>query len=150
LPPSDAEPEAGLEIVSAPSDWRAQKRPLLKFSIKTDVCGQREEFEWRSSNNDSIRALLGGQSLGWKLVRVTLDAFSDQLPGPCGVWPKTNKGAEIVAVFSGSGPAPGDNWQFAFLGTGANTVLGQQWETMAVITSLILMDTNLRMSNESC
>lgn len=146
LPPSDAEPEAGLETVSAGSDWRAQKRPLLKFSIGTDVCGQREDFEWRSSNNDSIRAVLGGMSLGWKLVRITQDAFTDQIPSPKGAWPRARNGAEIVAVFNCSGLSPGADWQFAFLGSGAHDVLGSQWEVMAVTTSLMIMDTTLRLN----
>ncbi|KAK6076040.1 hypothetical protein SCUP234_07540 [Seiridium cupressi] len=149
LPPSDAESEAGFELVSWGSDWRAQKRPILMFSVETDVCGQREEFEWRSSNNDNIRALLGGQSLGWKLVRITQDSFSDQLPGPRGTWPRTSKGAEIVAVFSSCGPDSGVDWRFAFLGTGVKDVLGSKWQTMSVITSLVLMDMNLRMNSEA-
>lgn len=144
LPPSDAETVPSLELVSGGTDWRAQKRPLLKFSVKTAVCDQREEFEWRSSNNDNIRALLGGQSLGWKLVRLSKDAFTDQIPAPDGAWPRTNNGAEIVAVFCSSGTTVDADWRFAFMGTGANGVLGGQWEIMAVTTSLILMDTSIR------
>ncbi|KAH8194398.1 hypothetical protein TruAng_011431 [Truncatella angustata] len=149
LPPSDAEPDVGFEIVSAGNDWRAQKRPVLKFSVATEVRREREDFEWRSSNNDNIRGLLGGQSLGWKLVRITKDAFTDQIRGPRGAWPKTNNGAEIVAVFSsGSGLLVGDDWKFAFVGTGANSVLGSRWEIMTVITALLILDTTIRTNPE--
>jgi hypothetical protein len=147
VPLSSAEPEAGFETVSAGNDWRAQKRPLLKFSFVTGVCHEREEFEWRSSNNGHIRGVLGGQSLGWKLVRVTQDVLSERLKGPRGTWPRTSDGAEVVAVFSSSDNTLAD-WHFAFLGTGARGVLGSHWEIMAVITSLILMDNGIRMSSE--
>lgn len=149
LPPSDAEPEVSLETVSAGSDWRAHKRPVIKFSVITDVSGNRENFEWRSSNNDNISALLGGQSLGWKLVRITQDTSTDRIPAPPGAWPRTKNGAEIVAVFSSSGPESRSAWQFSFIGNGANSILGEQWEVMAVTTSLIIMDCSVRLLCET-
>ncbi|KAI1871923.1 hypothetical protein JX265_005909 [Neoarthrinium moseri] len=150
LPPRSAEPEAGFELVSAGNDWRAQKRPVFKFAIETDVSGRREHFEWRSSNNDNIRrALGGGQSLGWKLVRLAQDAFTDELAGPRGAWPKTTDGAEIVAVFSGDEHGPHGDWRFAFLGTGRSRILGWTWEVMAVTSALIIMDSGLKVGGET-
>ncbi|ETS75974.1 hypothetical protein PFICI_12918 [Pestalotiopsis fici W106-1] len=148
--PSHAEPNASL-IVSAPSDWRAQKRPLLRFSIETDVHNRLEEFEWRSSNNENIRASLGGDSLGllgWKLVRIVQDDLTRQIPGPRGAWPRTKNGAEIVAVFTNSETALSE-WRFAFLGTATTAALGSNWQLMAISTALILLDTALRVERKA-
>jgi hypothetical protein len=147
LPPRDAEPEAGFELVSAGSDWRAQKRPVFKFAVATAVgaegrgvgAGAREHFEWRTSNNDNIRRILDSQALGWKLVRLTHDAFTDRIPSPRGAWPKTSDNAEVVAVFPSNGAFEG-NWRFAFLGTGRNGLLGYRWEVMAFTTAMIILD----------
>ncbi|KAI0131892.1 hypothetical protein BJ170DRAFT_223742 [Xylariales sp. AK1849] len=149
LPPRHAEDDPSFELVSAGNDWRAQKRPVFRFSTGTDVADEIEDFEWRSSNNDHIRCALGGQSLGWKLVRMTKDASTNDLRGPSGAWPKTSDGAEVVGVFSSGGSDPTSEWRFAFLGTGKIGVLGDRWELMAVMTSLMLMDSILRMHHDS-
>lgn len=148
--PSHIEPDDSL-LVSAPSDWRAQKRPLIRFSAATGVRGQVEEFEWRSSNNDNIRASLGGSPvalLGWKLVRIVQDDITAQIPGPRGAWPKTKSGAEIVGVFTKSETAMSE-WRFAFLGTGATGILGSDWQLTAITTALIIMDTGLRLERKT-
>lgn len=153
LPPSSGETDPSLEIVSAGIHWKDQKRPVFRFSIETDIFRdgdiQREEFEWRCSNNDGIRALLDGQSRGWKLVRMTEDVLTANIVTPKGVWPKSSEGKETVAVCSGNVEGGTKDWVFAFVGTGKSGMLGERWEVMAVMTSLLIMDWTIKIDKDS-
>jgi hypothetical protein len=145
LPPAPGQTSGTVETVSK-GNWN---RGVFKFSVETAIANQRESFEWRTSSNSQLSTILGGHVLGWKLVRMTNDAFTAEASAAAGVktsWPMTTDGKEIIGVCTicaRNHAATTKYWTHAFLGTGKSGVLGKTWQTMAAMTSLMLMDYQL-------
>lgn len=126
-----------------PSGAGAEERLTGRVSGRTytfdievgDDAGRREPFEWRHSTGDAVRAL-GGQSNGWKLVRMGGGAgMGTSMGGPA-----ASDGNEVVAVWAPYVMSFSKAMCFGFLGSGASGVLGERWAVMAVITALGLWD----------
>ncbi|KAE8353776.1 hypothetical protein BDV28DRAFT_132413 [Aspergillus coremiiformis] len=115
------------------------KRISPTFSIAVGGTGKDahcEKFQWRSSHGKEIKEL-GGYSSGWKLVRLshtvgeTSASRSERTVG-C-----SSDGREIVAVVAHNASwSLTKGFRFAFLGSGLTGILGEDWETMAVITAV--------------
>lgn len=94
-----------------------------------------EAFEWRHSQGAAVRRT--GRRSGYKLVRLATDA------GACGGGGElATGGGEVVAVFAARA---GPSWRsragvFMFQGSGAQGVLGAQWQLVAVMTAVGFWD----------
>lgn len=143
-----AEPETGhpssCVVITGGADW---KRPLFCFSIETPLSSQKERFEWRFSGNPNIKKLLGGDMYGWKLVRITSDMATAESGRGKGLTLRTTDGKEVVALCSANGFSWTKYWKFMFVGTGKRRVLGARWEAVVAVTSLMLMDWDLKKRN---
>lgn len=132
-------------VITGGADW---KRPAFCFSIETPLSSHKERFEWRFSGNPNIKKLLGGDMYGWKLVRITSDmATAESGRGAKGTTLRTTDGKEVVALCSANGFSWTKYWKFMFLGTGKRRVLGARWEAVVAVTSLMLMDWDLKKRN---
>ncbi|KAI0123936.1 hypothetical protein BJ170DRAFT_66862 [Xylariales sp. AK1849] len=132
--PGDSQSITVTEIVSQEGDWMER---VFRFSVETDTTNGRENFEWRRA---PVSSILGGQTLGWKLIRITKD-LTETVPKSSGGTRKESTGnEEVVAACSKNTTLWTKYWRFAFLGTGAAGVLGTRWKLMTVMTSLMLLD----------
>lgn len=96
-----------------------------------DGQGTREEsFEWRFTTGPVVGPL--GRHAGLKLVRLATD-----VTGPGHV---EHGGGEAVAVLAPSGARWRKTAAFQFLGSGAQGMLGDEWEVLAVLTGVGLWD----------
>lgn len=107
---------------------------LGRFTVEVaapDGAGTRQEsFRWRFTRGPAVRPL--GRHSGLELVRLATDvAGSGHMePGGC----------EIVAVLAVCGLRRRRTATFQFLGSGAQGLLGSQWEAVAVMTAIGLWD----------
>jgi len=126
------------ELLTASSNWST---PVFQFSIEVQGAGgqlKREDFEWRSTRGEEVRGLGSKWARGWKLVRMSSEAFR----GPGGERHErdegtTSDGKEIVAVW-----AHNSSWsmtklfKFRFQGSALTGVLGERFDIMALTTAV--------------
>jgi len=86
-----------------------------------------DTFEWRPSQSAAVKAL-GASPLGMKLVRLGARAR----PGEA----VSSDGFEIVAVWADPTWSKSKTATYAFLGSGADGVLGPRWAITAVMCAL--------------
>lgn len=92
--------------------------------------GHTEDFEWRNSHGDEIKAV-GGRTYGWKLVR--LSSRTGEGVG------STSDGLEVVAVVAQNATwSMSKSANIAFLGSGLNGNMGERWELAALLSGLLL------------
>lgn len=94
-----------------------------------------EAFEWRRTTGPAVRLL--GKHSGLKLVRLETDV--DVASGPI-----ASGGGESVAGLTFRGLCWRKVAAFRFQGSGAQGVLGQDWEAAAVMTAIGLWDRHER------
>ncbi|KUI60916.1 hypothetical protein VP1G_11236 [Cytospora mali] len=96
---------------------------------------RRETFEWRQTRGPTVRLL--GKHFGLKLVRLATDTST----GGGHIEPG---GRETVAVLAFYGLSWRKAAAFQFQGSGAQGILGQEWEAVAVMTAIGLWYSNER------
>lgn len=111
-----------------------------------------ETFEWRHSTGEAVRRT--GRRSGYKLVRLSTDA-GDGAGGEL-----ATGGGEVLAVIAGhagprawvkgiKGPKGMGRLRasgvFMFQGSGAQGVLGEEWQLVAVVTAMGIWDYRRRL-----
>ncbi|KAF3763217.1 hypothetical protein M406DRAFT_73841 [Cryphonectria parasitica EP155] len=92
-----------------------------------------EKFEWRYSRGLAVRTL--GRRSGYKLVRLATDA------GSAGGELATGGGEVVAVLTTHSGHSPWNKAaKFRFQGSGAQGILGERWQLMAVMTGIGIWD----------
>lgn len=104
--------------------------------------GRFETFEWRNTRGDEVRALSGGYTQGWKLLRMDGPPV---VPGstPGGTAGYSSDGKEVVAVAAQPRLFQRDP-RFAFLGRGATGEFGPTFEIVAVMGFLRLYELSVQ------
>ncbi|KXJ93936.1 hypothetical protein Micbo1qcDRAFT_158848 [Microdochium bolleyi] len=137
--PGSGSAEHVKETISTSTSW---SHLVYTFSIEvpSGPNGQlrREDFEWRTTRGDEVRELGSRWQRGWKLVRLSSEAFR----GPGGERHArddgtTSDGKEVVAVW-----AHNPSWsmtkafKFRFRGSALAGELGERFDLMALTTGL--------------
>ena len=139
-PPPGSRAEVAVEKIEWSSRYGGFGVGSYRFSIEVGSSNRRELFEWRHSYGDAI-ASLGGQTSGWKLVRLARGP-----PGGGGSGDANfvsggfldGEGNEVVAAFTLAISSLTKAARFQFMGTGDSGMLGERWAILAVITSFAL------------
>ncbi|KAH7037343.1 uncharacterized protein B0I36DRAFT_313828 [Microdochium trichocladiopsis] len=141
LPPlaNSGSSEYTKETISIGTSW---SRQVHKFTIEVESGPKgetrREDFEWRSTRGDEVRELGSKWLRGWKLVRLSSEAFR----GPGGERHArdegtTSDGKEIVAVWAhNSSWSMTKAFKFRFRGSALAGELGERFDLMALMTGL--------------
>jgi hypothetical protein len=149
-----------------PSSVSEIKEPLRKHTslthetwdfvcpIESDGERQVEKFEWRRSHGDETACLRDGKSTyGWKLIR--LHSESNVVPPDGKSSGHSSDGKEIVAVWTDDsltwfrGAEKGVVGKFAFIGSGADGGLGEQWKLFAVVSALHMRQVGLQQAKST-
>ena len=131
-------PRAQVFLPSGTVDLEEKSRFTVEVPSPGEAAGakRRETFEWRPTRGPAVRML--GRHSGFKLVRLATDIVS----GPSG--PAPSGGGEAVAVLAFYGVRWRKAAAFRFQGSGAQGVLGRDWEAAAVMTAIGLWDKHER------
>jgi hypothetical protein len=120
----------------------------FRFSVEVNPqTGEREQFEWRSSQGEAVSSLDGERS-GWKLLRMaTVPQKEDATAATrsVGAGYMSSDGKEVVAVWTQVGLSVTKSAKFQFLGTGTSGIFGERWALMVVMTALGLYETERRL-----
>lgn len=136
--PGSGSSEHTKELLTTSSAWSAH---VFQFSIEVqgvDSQLKREDFEWRSTRGEEVRGLGSKWTRGWKLVRMSSEAFR----GPGGERHErdegtTSDGKEIVAVWAhNSSWSMTKAFKFRFQGSALAGVLGERFDIMALATAV--------------
>ena len=118
-----------------------------RFSIKVgEGLPHTEDFEWRRTHGEEIKALAPHTCGGWKLVRTSVPPGEGAVRGN-GV---TSDGLEVVAVVArNAGWSKNKSAYVCFMNSGLDGSLGQPWELAATLSGLILWWQNFMASAAS-
>jgi hypothetical protein len=115
---------------------------------------QVEKFEWRRSHGDETASLRDGKSTrGWKLIR--LHSESNVVSPDSKVSGHSSDGKEIVALWTDDsltwfrGVEKGVVGKFAFIGSGADGGLGEQWKLFVVVSAMHMRQVGLRQAQST-